>query len=63
MSGGTTISVGVAVAWWLAPRSQDPEFGGFEPHLGHRGVFLSKIYIPIKSTGNFQEMVATSQHE
>ena len=48
MSGGTTISVWGAVAWWLTPRSQDPEVGGFEPHLGRRVVSLSKIYLPRK---------------
>ena len=63
MSGGTTISVGGAVAWWLTPRTQDPEVVGFEPHLGRRVVSLSKIYLPTKSTGNTQEAVALSQHD
>ena len=44
MSSGTTISVGGAVAWWLPPRTQDLEVGGFEPHLDRRVVSLSKIY-------------------
>ena len=63
MSGGTTISVGGAVAWLLTPRTRDPEVGGFEPHLGRRVVSLSKIYLPNKSTGNTQEAVAPSQHD
>ena len=31
MSGGTTISVGGAVAWWLTPRTPDPEVGRSSP--------------------------------
>ena len=52
-----------AVAWWLTPRTQNPEVVGFEPHLGRRVVSLSKIYLPTKSTGNTQEAVASSQHD
>ena len=65
MSGGTTISVGGAVAWWLTPRTHDPDVGGggFEPHLGRRVVFLSKIYVPTIRTGNTQEAVAPSQRD
>ena len=63
MSGGTTISVGGAVAWWLIPRTQDPEVGGFEPHLGRRVVSLSKIYLPPKSTDITEEAEAPSQHD
>ena len=63
MSGGTTISVGGAVAWWLTRQTQDPEVGGFEPHLGRRVVSLSKIYLPTKSTGNNQKAVAPSEHD
>ena len=51
------------MAWWLTPRTQDPEVGGFEPHLGRRVVSLSKIYLPTKSTSNTQEAVAPSQHD
>ena len=63
MSGGTTVSVGGAVAWWLTPRTQDPEVGGLEPHLGRRVVTLSKINLPTKSTGNTQEAVAPSHND
>ena len=54
-----------AVAWWLTPRTQDPEVGGggVESHLGRRVVSLSKIYLPTKSTGNTEEAVAPSQHD
>ena len=31
MSGGTTIAAGGAVAWWLTPRTPDPEVGGSSP--------------------------------
>ena len=36
---------------------------GFEPHSGRRVVFLSKTYLPPKSTGNTQEALAPSQHD
>ena len=36
---------------------------GFEPHSGRRVVSLSKTYLPPKSTGNTQEVVAPSQHD
>ena len=36
---------------------------GLEPHSGSRVVFLSKKYLPSKSTGNTQEAVAPSQHD
>ena len=36
---------------------------GFDPHSGRRVVFLSKIHLPPKSTGNTQEAVAPSRHD
>ena len=48
---------GGAVAWWLTPRTPDPE------DSGHRVVSLSKTYLLPKSTGYTQEAVALSQHD
>ena len=36
---------------------------GFDPHSGRCVVFLSKIHLPPKSTGNTQEAVAPSRHD
>ena len=36
------------MAWWLTPRTPDPEVGGFEPQSGRRAVSLSKTYLPPK---------------
>ena len=36
---------------------------GFESHSGRRVVSLSKTYLLPKSTGNTQEVVASSQHD
>ena len=54
-----------AVAWWLMPRTPDPEVGGSSPTRVKPCVSLSKshkILLP-KSTGNTQEAVAPSQHD
>ena len=52
-----------AVAWWLRPRTPDPEVGReFELHSDRRVVSLSKTYLLPKRTGNTQEAVALFQH-
>ena len=47
------------MAWWLMPRTPDPEVGGGS----NRVVSLSKAHLLLKSTGNTQEAVAPSQHD
>ena len=36
------------MAWWLMPRTPDPEVGGFEPHFGQTVLcpWASHIYSP-----------------
>ena len=41
------VYIGGAVAWWLTPRTSDPDVGGFEPHSGRRLVSLSKKCLPL----------------
>ena len=52
-----------AVAWWLMPRTLDPEVGVRAPLGSNRVVSLSKAYLLPKSTGNTQEAAALSQHD
>ena len=54
---------GRAVAWWLMPRTPDPEVGVRAPLGSNRVVSLSKAHLIPKSTGNTQEAVALSQHD
>ena len=63
---------GSALAWWLMPRTPDPEVGGGggggggggrAPLGSNRVVSLSKAPLLPKSTGNTQEAVAPSQHD
>ena len=54
---------GIAVAWWLMPRTPDPEVGVRAPLRSNRVVSLSKAHLLPKSTGNTQEAVAPSQHD
>ena len=54
---------GSAVAWWLMPRTPDPEVGVRAPLGSNRVVFLSKAHLLPKSTGYTQEAVAPSQHD
>ena len=54
---------GSAVAWWLMPRTSDPEVGVRAPLGSNRVVSLSKAHLLPKSTGNTQEAVAPSQHD
>ena len=49
------------VAWWLRPRTPDPEVGGSSP-TGSPCCVLNTYLLP-KSTGNTQEVVAPSQHD
>ena len=51
------------MAWWLMPRTLDPEVGGRAPLGSNRVVSLSKAHLLLKSTGNTQEVVAPSQHD
>ena len=51
-------------ARWPSGRSSDrSERPGDEPHSGRRGVSLSEIHLPPKSTGNTQEAAAPSRHD
>ena len=50
------------MAWWLIPRTPDPEVGGSSPG-SIRVVSLSKAHLLPKSTGNTQEAVAPSKHD
>ena len=54
---------GSAVAWWLMPRTPNPEVGGSNPLGSNRVVSLSKAHLLLKSTGNTEEAVAPSQHD
>ena len=56
-------SAGSAVAWWLMPRTPDPEVGVRAPLGSNRVVSLSKAHLLPKSTGDTQEAVAPSQHD
>ena len=54
------------MAWWLTPRTPDPEVVGSSPIGSPCCVLEQKIFTPPqkkKSTGNTQEAVAPSQHE
>ena len=46
MSGGTTTSVGGAVAWWLTPRTPDPEVGVRAPFGSPCCVLEQDIFTP-----------------
>ena len=54
---------GSAMAWWLMPRTPDPEVGVRAPHGSNRVVSLSKAHLLPESTGNTKEVVAPSQHD
>ena len=51
------------MAWWLMPRTPDPEVGVRAPLGSNRVVSLSKAHLLPKSTGSTQEAVASSQHD
>ena len=51
------------MAWWLTPRTPDPEVGGLNPTRARHVVSLSKTYLPPKTTGNTREAVALSRHD
>ena len=61
--GLNLLNKGSAVAWWLMPRTPDPEVVVRAPLRSNRVVSLSKAYLLPKSTGNAQEAVAPSQHD
>ena len=42
------------MAWWLTPRTPDPEVEGLSP---------TRVIITPKSNGNTQEAVASSQND
>ena len=50
---------------WPSGRASDSgaRGQGLDPHLGPSVVFLSKIHLLPKSTGNTQEVVAPSRHD
>ena len=54
---------GSAVAWWLMPRTPDPEVGGSSPTRVKPCCVLEQGTFTPKSTGNTQEAVALSQHD
>ena len=58
------IYIGGAVAWWLTPRTSDPEVGVRAP-LGSPSCVLEQVmFTPSpSSTGNTREAVAPSQHD
>ena len=51
------------MAWWLMPRTPDPEVGVSSPLGSNCVVSLSKAHLLPKSTGNTQEAVAPSKHD
>ena len=54
---------GSAVAWWLMPRTPDPEVGGSSPTRVKPCCVLGQGHLLPKSTGYTQEAVAPSQHD
>ena len=60
----TLTGMGSAVAWWLMPRTPDPEAGGSSPtRVKPCCVLEESTFTPEKTTGNTQEAVAPSQHD
>ena len=51
------------MAWWLTPRTLDPEVGGSSPTLVAMLCPWARHIYPPKSTDNTQEAVAQSQHD
>ena len=58
-----TVRYGSTVAWWLMPRTPDPEVGGSSYTRVKPCCVLDKANLLPKSTGNTQEAVAPSQHD
>ena len=58
-----TLKSGSAVAWWLMPRTLDPEVGGSSPTRVKPCCVLEQGAFTPQSTGNTQEAVAPSQHD
>ena len=52
-----------AVAWWLMPRTPDPEVGGSNHMRVKPYCVLEQGTFTPKRTGNTQEAVAPSQHD
>ena len=55
----------VREARWPSGRASDTgaRGRGFDPNSGHRVVSLSKIHLPLKSTGGTQEAEASFRHD
>ena len=53
---------GSAVAWWLMPRTPDPEVEVRAPLGSSRVVSLRKAHLLPESTGNTQDVVAPSKN-
>ena len=51
------------MAWWLRPRTPDPEVGVRVPLGSDRIVSLRKTNLLSKNTGNTKEGVAPPQHD
>ena len=51
------------MAWWLMPRTPNPEVGGSSPTRFKPWCVLEQGILLLKSTGNTQGEVAPSQHD